>query len=754
MAVDDTLQEALEAFIEEARELLESSESILLDLESDLTRTELVGELFRYIHTIKGSAGIFGYHEVVGFTHEAENLMGKIRDGDLALSSSLVATMLTARDHISTLVEAAIAGEPIDDMAREHEKKIIDDIRSYLGLPNEGDESDKSEEHVVLDGSETENKENHSTSDSGSPTINDCWHLSVRFDASVLRNGMEPIAFFTYLKKLGEIVSMTTLTDNLPEFFSLEPEFCYLGFELDLRSDASKQDIADVFEFVKDDCTLHILPPNTLVSRYRKLIDELPEENLKIGEILVNAGALTREELAEALNMQLNLQLAAEYGPNPSSSAAPELGKIAVDNGMVSEPILEAALTKQNSNRSLSLKNSKNNIKIDSERLSHLINLVGELVIANANITTQARYSANSGLLVSSENLARLVNEVREVCLSLRMVQIGETFNRYKRVVRDLCKDNGKSVDLIIEGGETELDKSIVEKITDPILHMVRNAVDHGVESKQERVQACKNETAQLKLRAHHESGAIIIHIADDGRGLDPEKLEKKAKAKGLISDSDSLSEREIFRLIFSPGFSTAEQVSNVSGRGVGMDVVRKNIDELRGQIDIHSELGKGTEFIIRLPLTLAIIDGFHVMVGDASFIIPLTNVEECIELSETPHQVDKKGDYINLRGYVLPFLRLGQVFGEAINDKNNLKRNNIVVVTCAGKRIGLVVDDLLGEQQSVVKPLGKIFNQLKCISGATILGDGNVAMIIDVGQLLKYFENREQKEGNEHVFF
>jgi two-component system chemotaxis sensor kinase CheA len=323
----------------------------------------------------------------------------------------------------------------------------------------------------------------------------------------------------------------------------------------------------------------------------------------------------------------------------------------------------------------------------------------------------------------------------------LRMVQIGETFNRFKRVVREVSKDLGKQIDLNISGADTELDKTLVEKISDPLMHLVRNSMDHGIESTEERIEAGKPENGTVNLSAFHESGNVVIEISDDGRGLSREKIFNKALEKGLIHEGQSLTNGEVYRLIFEPGFSTADSVTNLSGRGVGMDVVRRNIEALRGQVELESEPGKGTKMSIKLPLTLAIIDGFQVRVGDTQYIVPLDMVEECIELNEETSSTSNGGEnYINLRDEILPFVYLNEYFGTD-KDEHGVNRDNVVVVQFGGKKAGFVVDELLGEHQTVIKPLGKIFQNLQGISGATILGSGEVAMIIDIPELIQRFE-------------
>jgi two-component system chemotaxis sensor kinase CheA len=551
---------------------------------------------------------------------------------------------------------------------------------------------------------------------------------------------MDPLSFFRYLNQIGDYISMTTLLTDLPLLDDLNPEESYLGFEISLDSPASKESIAEVFEFVQEDCQLHILPPHSKLSAYTSFIDALPEENMAIGEILLASGALTKDELIEALEYQ-SVHTVTRTIDNANNEAVnihskPLLGDVLVDKSMTHITTVDAALKKQEQTKEN--KNSdQQSVRVNAEKLGDLINLVGELVISSAHTELKAKQTEQAELLETAENLTRLVEEIRDATLSLRMVQIGDTFNRFKRVVRDISKELEKKVDLQISGGDTELDKTVVEKISDPIMHLIRNSMDHGIEKPDVRTAAGKSETAVIKLQAYHDSGSIVIEISDDGAGLNPEILIAKAIENGLISAKQQLTPPEIHRLIFAPGFSTAKEVTNISGRGVGMDVVNKNIDALRGQISVNSELGVGTSFTIRLPLTLAIIEGFQVQVGKASYVIPLDLVEECIELDE---QQAKKGEYVDLRGEVMPYLHLSEIFNDGYDSNSNIdkkgRRNNIVVVQYAGQKAGLVVDQLLGEHQTVIKPLGKIFQNLKGISGATILGSGEVAMIIDVPTL------------------
>jgi two-component system chemotaxis sensor kinase CheA len=515
----------------------------------------------------------------------------------------------------------------------------------------------------------------------------------------------------------------------------MNPESCYLGFEIDFHGDnVDKATIEGVFEFVRDDCTLRILPPHSRVDEYTQLINELPEDKIRLGELLVNCGSLTRKELDEALRLQTQRAESCQEATRTGGEAICQLGDILVEQGMVQPELVDAALGKQKLAKENKVQESKL-IRIQADKLDQLINLVGEMVIAGASASLLAQRTHDPALHEATSTLSRLVEEIRDSALQLRMVQIGETFNRFNRVVRDVSREIGKDIGLVIGGAETELDKSVVEKIGDPLMHLVRNSMDHGIEKSEIRLQHGKPAKGTVHLNAYHESGSIVVEVGDDGGGLNRAKIFAKALEKGLVTANQTLSDQEIYGLVFEAGFSTAEAVTNLSGRGVGMDVVRRNIEALRGTVEIDSREGIGTTVKIRLPLTLAIIDGFLLGVGSASYVVPLDMVMECVELNEAERQETRESNYINLRGTVLPFIRLRDHFRE---QGKASRRENIVVVQYAGQKAGLVVDELMGEFQTVIKPLGRLFGNLKGVSGSTILGSGEVALILEVPALIQ----------------
>ena len=727
------MEEILSVFIQEAREQLAEMENGLMRMEQGERDPEILNAVFRAAHTIKGGSGVAELPMVEKFTHVVENALDKLRNNEIGISDALISTILNCCDHLAALLDLAVAGVREPDA----ELQLAGDGLSarLLGITSEstagaasGPVSTQSRATAAME------YESSVEAAGGGKSVHDCWHISVRFGRDVMRKGMDPAAILRYLLSLGEIAHITTLSEALPEAEHMDPESCYLGCEIRLRSHASKEAIERVFDFVRDDCELHILPPDSKLADFIELIQQLPEETMRLGEILVKSGALTGEELQEGL---LRQQQAAR-GAAESDAAAPHLGQILVERQMVQPEIVAAAAVKQ---QQISDKRAGEArlIRVHADKLDQLIDLVGELVIAGASANLLAQKSEQANLVEATSVLSRLVENIRDSALQLRMVQIGETFNRFNRVVRDTAKEIGKEIELVITGADTELDKSVVEKIGDPLMHLVRNAMDHGLEPAAVRVAKGKPALGRVELNAYHDSGSIVIEVVDDGGGLPRDKIRAKAIERGLISETQTLSEQEIANLIFEAGFSTAERVTNLSGRGVGMDVVRRNIQALRGSIEVSSQEGKGSRFSIRLPLTLAIIDGFLVGVDRASFVVPLEMVVECLELQES--SVDR--DYLDLRGEVLPFVRLRELFEV---DSERPKRENVVVVKAGGGKAGIVVDVLQGEFQTVIKPLGAIFRHLRGISGSTILGSGDVALILDVQALASGAARRESE--------
>ncbi len=747
------LDDALKTFVIESRELLENMEEALLKVEQAPDDGDLIAAIFRAAHTIKGSAGLFGLDHVVAFTHNAENVLDMVRAAELRITGELVALFLEICDHMGALIDHVEAGQDPAPETHARSAQLVASLKSISGQPAPAAENTAPIRHEAEFVRENDEQ--------GNAVGSDNWHISLRFGRDVLKNGMDPVAFIRYLTTFGQIVTIVTLSESMPTAPEMDPEDCYLGFEINFRTSADKQTIESAFEFVRDDARIRILPPHSKIDEYLDLIQGMPEEELRLGEILIRCGTLTQAEIEAALEAQ-----AAARKQGETEHA---IGEVLVAQHVVQPAVVDAALQKQKQ-----VKENKQGdaalIRVNAEKLDEHINLIGELIIASAGINLSALKSGIPELLEAASVMNRLVENIRDSALQLRMVQIGATFNKFQRVVRDVSKEIGKDIHLEISGAETELDKTVVEKIGDPLTHLVRNSMDHGIESAELRLARGKPAQGTLRLNAYHDSGSIAIEVSDDGGGLPRERILAKAIERGLVKPEQTLSDSEIHNLIFEPGFSTAEQVNNLSGRGVGMDVVRRNINALRGSIEIESREGLGTTMRIRLPLTLAIIDGFLVGVGASSFVVPLEMVVECVELTQEEIDASQGRDHLNLRGELLPFIRLKDLFDipeppPAEDDEEEdelrhqldpelalllqpLQRQNVVVVNYAGHRAGLVVDTLQGEYQTVIRPLGAVFNGLQGISGFTILGTGRVALILDVPGLVRRVAGREGRPG------
>lgn len=742
---DNEFKEIQEAFINESTELLEKMENALYLLETDPNNSDSINAVFRAIHTIKGTAGMFGFDFIVHFTHDIENLLDKVRDGKINLTKDLIHILLEARDHTQSLIEVEVNGEKPNSQVTSKSDEILAKISPFF---SESDSATKATSDEVPKPITEPAYENLATE-------NPYWHITLRPGANTFQNALEPMPFIHYLNKFGKIVNLVTVTGELPNSFTnFNPENNYLSFEISLESDADADSIRKSFDFMEYDSFIRVIPPHGGLGLYKELFQTSVIDKNIYNVIFTNNHFLTELELTTLLSL---------IGEPVKVIASPKEKEVTKEPILTEEsakvktedapppPALEQSTSNEGETSQItenatttSISREAKTLRVDSIRVDQLIDLVGELVISGANIAQFANTeSSSSRLQESSQILLRLIGEIRENTLKLRMVQIGETLQKFSRIVREVGRDLGKEVKLHISGGETELDKTVVEKINDPLLHIVRNAIDHGVETPEERKKAGKTEEGNLNLSAYHDTGNIVIKIEDDGRGLNKNKILEKAIAKGILKEGVSYTDNDIFQTIFHPGLSTADKITNISGRGVGLDVAQRNIDALRGNITIHSKEGKGTTFIIRLPLTLAIIDGFLVGVAKSLYIIPLDMILECVDMDASIENKtinhSENSNFINLRGELLPILKIKEIF----NEKNRIHgRESIVIVQYAEKKTGLVVDKLYGEIQTVIKPLGKLFDNTKLLSGTTILGNGEVAMILDVGTLITLFSN------------
>ena len=695
-----------QVYLQEAQELLAELETALLELEEAPDDAELVGRVFRALHTIKGSGAMFGFDEVAAFTHEVENAFDRVRAGSLAVTRELVDIGLAARDHIRGL----LAGAP--DPEGGH--ALLGRLKALIQGPPEASPHRREPQAPAA-----------AAGLPGGPPAT--YRIRWRPGSGLFATGTDPLLLLDELRALGPC-QVVAQTDAVPPIEALDPQECRLYWDAILTTDRGRDALEDVFLFVSDDAEVRI-----------ELIDDGgyagPDVDYKkLGEILVERGDLTVEEMRAALAEQKRF------------------GQIVAEKGMVSPAQVASALAEQQAVRAARQARAgqspadgdgASSIRVPSEKLDRLVDLVGELVIAQARLTQTANARADAALMAIAEELERLSSELRDNTLNIRMVPIGTTFGRFRRLVRDLSAELGKEVELVTEGAETELDKTVIERLGDPLVHLIRNCLDHGVEPPETREAAGKPRRGTVRLAASHQGANVVLTIADDGRGLDAEAIRAKAVERGLLPPDARPGERELFDLIFAPGFSTAKQVSSVSGRGVGMDVVRRAIAALRGTVELASRPGRGTAVTVRLPLTLAIIEGLLVGVGGERYVVPLSLVEECVELTRADRARARGRSTVEVRGHLVPYVRLREWFGAAGRAP---EIEQVVVVRLEEGRFGFVVDAVIGQHQTVIKPLGRMVRDVEGLSGATILGDGGVALILDAPRIVQEVEGASRR--------
>ena len=687
-------------FLDEAEDMLHQFESALLVMETSPGDAENLNAAFRAAHTIKGTAGLFGCDAVVSFTHEVETLMESLRSGEIAVNDDISAALLDGRDQMQALIGEVRTGAS-DPAVAERSRVIGERLRALRGAPQDS--------HAPAASTPTASAPNASAVG--------LWHLSLRFGPDAMRNGLDPLAFIRYLSSIGTVHACHTFADEVPALEALDPEACHIGCELRLATDRGQADIERVFEFAVDDCALAVLPPDAGPARFQALLAE------RCGDDEDARNDLQAVWLAQGIDLAPRA-----VTPVERRHAEPDRRQAAADRRT---PARERRPEEHRF------------IKVRADKLDRLIDLIGELVIAGSGAQMVANAEGSSAFLEATQRVSELVQGTRDGALALRMVPVGETFSRFQRVVRDVAKQLGKDIEFVVTGGDTELDKSMVDVIGDPLMHLVRNSLDHGIETPDAREAAGKPRTGRLGLNAYHEAGSIVIEVSDDGRGLHRDRIVSKAIERGLIAPDAVLSDPEVWQLICAAGFSTADAVTDISGRGVGMDVVRRNIESLRGHISLASTEGHGTTTQIRLPLTLAMIDGFLTLVGGSHYVLPLSVVSECIDVpAECRAAPERACGTFDLRGEVLPYLDLALFYGVAQGAARSAPgserlRRSLVVVRDGPVRIGLVVDRLLGEHQTVIKPLSTIFKPLEALAGSTILGSGDVALVLDMQGLM-----------------
>ncbi|HTV16840.1 MAG TPA: chemotaxis protein CheA [Acidobacteriaceae bacterium] len=660
------------SFREEAREILADLEAALLELNEKREDGALVGRAFRALHTIKGSGAMFGFAALAAFTHDLENAFDAVRKGRLAVTAELVDLTLGALDQIRSMVDQEPGAEAADP---EGCARIAETLRSLAGrVEGRREESERTAGPVAP----------------GSKPTGPVRTWTIRFapGAEMMRNGADPLLLLRELKQMGELEARASL--ELPPLEELEAERCYARWEMTLRTDAEQNAIRDVFIFVEDSCRLEI------------------------------------EAAPEGSTGTLAAEVAADSKSAGGGAAACAADRTALE---LKEP------RHGGGRRSCDQQDNGASLRVPAARLDRLVDLVGELVTVQARLNEIAARSEDAATAAVAEEMERLTTALRENSMNLRMLPIRATFEKFRRLVHDLARDLGKNVELTVEGADTELDKTVIEQLSDPLMHLIRNSMDHGIEPREVRAAQGKRAEASIHLSARHSGASVLVGVADDGAGIDAEAVRRRAVERGLCAADASPTEAEIYSFLFLPGFSTAEKVTDLSGRGVGMDVVRQRVESLRGSIEVTSRRGEGTSVTLRLPLTLAIIDGLLVRVGDGHFVLPLASTLECIELTREDVEQAHGKHVANVRGEIVPYLRLREYFGSGSQPP---EREQIMIAEGEGGRCGLVVDEVLGNCQTVIRNLGRMYRQVQAVSGATILGDGTVALILDPQRLVQ----------------
>ena len=681
-----------DAFLEEASDLLGELEGALLELEEDPRNSETIGRVFRALHTIKGSGAMFGFDAVSSFTHQLETAFEDVRQGRQEVTADLIGVTLDARDHIQNLLRPPGQTGELDAVSNQ--------LLNRLRQAAPADRPPASDARTLTPGHQPLNL---------GPAGADPNSFRVRFDPDrdILLTGTNPILLFRELAQLGDL-SLGAHLDRIPMLADFNPDDCYTHWDAVLTTPADEDAIRDVFIFVEDRGRLEV----------QRISGADPAERRRLGQILADRGDVDASDAEKCL------------------SERPLTGEILVQAGLTTERQVNAALLEQQ--HFDRMRERRRNaeaaatLRVPAAKLDALVNIVGELVTVQARLSGYALASGESEIGFIAEEVERLTGLLRESTMSARMLPIGETFSRFKRLVRDLSADLGKKVELITEGNDTELDKTVIEQLNDPLVHLVRNAVDHGIEPAEERIARGKSETGRVHLSACHSGAFVLIRVSDDGGGMNRDAIRSRAVQRGMISADAVLSDDEIFALTLAAGFSTADEVTAVSGRGVGMDVVRRSLDALRGTLAISSERGRGTAVTLKIPLTLAIIDGLLVEAGGSFFVVPLANISECIEL-QGQTESSSRHSLINVRDEWVPYISLRQRF--ALPGDPPAIEHVIVAETRNGK-CGYVVDRVIGDHSTVIKKLGNLYRNVEEVSGATILGDGAVALILDVEKI------------------
>jgi two-component system chemotaxis sensor kinase CheA len=702
-----SLDQLKQTFFDECTELLQDIEVGLTEMRESGASDETINAVFRAVHSVKGGAGIFGFEALVEFAHVFETVLDAVRHGDLGATSDVIDVLLPASDVLSDLVAMSRSGDAIPTGYGHECRSALEQLIKKEGA---GEAEDDGPAPADFDDLDFVPVRFDAFDDAPPADSRACYAINFRPRPEMLKNANEPLYILRELRKLGDLELVAHI--DLPPLSQLEPDHPYVGWTGTLRTTATRAAIDEVFEFVVGDCELEIgeieAPPAAIAAVEPVAMAAAP---------LASASA----EPAETARAPAAVHEEAARDHAPGSGA--EKAEAGAPTGRGQPAKAQATTT-----------------RVELEKIDRVVNMVGELVIAQAMLgqIVQGLPEDVAGRLAQMlEEVAHHTRELKDSVMSMRAQPVGSVFQRMPRLIRELATKTGKKVRLETAGESTEVDRSIIERLSDPLTHIIRNSVDHGIEAPADRLAAGKSEEGTVRLAAEHRGGRIVIEVRDDGAGINPDRVLKKARERGLVAQDAVLTDDEITNLIFLPGFSTAEQISDISGRGVGMDVVRSNIQDLGGRISLKSERGRGMTIQLALPLTLAVMDGMVIKVGRETYVMPLPTIVECLRPSPSDIQnlLGTRG-MLQLRGDLVPLVHLGDLLDVRGNPNDSNER--VVIVTEAGdeSRFGLIVDELLGHQQVVVKSIEESYGSVPGIAGATILGNGRVAFILDVEKL------------------
>lgn len=683
--------EFISIFLSEANEIVEGLENDLVLLEDNKSDEDLLNKIFRSAHTLKSSAGTVGFTTMSELNHVAENLLEKVRSGKLDVTPQMITVLLEFLDTVKLMLQNIVDGVGEADGVTN-----IESLKAKIKAIAEGNDISTVSVEKKEEAPKVEEKPKEEESKASSS--NNMFHIEMIFKPSIFDNGIDPLMFLNDLKAIGTISNLKIDISNLPAISDLEdPYACYTQFSLDVETSSTIEQVQNIFLFVIDDNDINIT----------EKIEEKEEEEVKPVEEKVEEKAEEKHE--EEKKEEVHDDKSKENKAAPASK--PTGTKV----------------------------QAPSTVRVDIRKLDSLMNLIGELVIAQSRIMQLTQnLDIDNGLKEAVSSMDRTSRQIQEEVMNIRMMPIGPIFTQFHRYVRDLNLELNKEVKLVLKGETTEIDKNMLEQLSDPLKHIIRNSMDHGIEkTKEERIARGKPEYGTITMSAAHQEGHVVIEVSDDGNGLNKEKIFNKAVEKGLLSKDGNYSDAEIYRTIFSPGLSTAEKVTDISGRGVGMDVVRANVEKMKGKIEIKSAEGVGSTFIIKLPLTLAIIEGITFAIGEQIYVMPLISIIEQIKIkSDQVKPFEGKGEMIKIRDEYLPLIRLHKVF-EIDTQVNEIDDGIVVVVEAGYRKCAIFVDELLDQQQVVIKSLDSAFSKHAGIAGGTILGDGRIALIIDIQGLV-----------------